>query len=77
MLTKLYYHNLNKVGVRLQDVEPLVEKQADQLFRLVHTAPFPVAVQVGLRGSTDVHKCDAGGSAGMRDSAGAEVAMQK
>jgi hypothetical protein len=28
-----------------EDVEPLVEESATQMFRLVHTAPFTVAVQ--------------------------------
>ncbi|EFJ51407.1 hypothetical protein VOLCADRAFT_87659 [Volvox carteri f. nagariensis] len=31
--------------VKPEDVEPLVEQSASQLFRLVHTAPFTVAVQ--------------------------------
>ncbi len=35
-----------RLSTPAQEVEPLVAAQADQLFRLVHTAPFPVAVQV-------------------------------
>lgn len=31
--------------VKPEDVEPLVEQSANQFFRLVHTAPFTVAVQ--------------------------------
>ncbi|KAF5834970.1 CBF/Mak21 family-domain-containing protein [Dunaliella salina] len=31
--------------VATEDVEPLIERNSQQLFRLVHVAPFPVAVQ--------------------------------
>lgn len=39
---------LDCIPVQPQDVEPLVERSAGQLFRLVHTAPFTVAVQALL-----------------------------
>lgn len=34
--------------VSSEDVEPLIDKHSGHLFRMAHTAPFSVAVQVGL-----------------------------
>lgn len=34
--------------VATQDVQPLIEKHSDSLFKMIHTAPFSVAVQALL-----------------------------
>ena len=34
--------------VASDDVQPLIEKHSDALFRMIHTAPFAVAVQALL-----------------------------